>query len=169
MTITESRVSENPNRVRCFRKDALMPEVLDEKWDLIKVTCSQGFNRHVKFGLSFVKVYTPDAASTLSSSLSVSSPLQLAKNASPKEKKSCDETLGLPKNNVFARFRMRLDSSDSDKESDSSSSLFSKWKQEKDSPNKATSDHNVSGKFILDISMNFFYHNLTSRFQRRLR
>lgn len=149
MTINESRVSENPNRVRCFRKDALMPDVLDEKWELIKVTCTQGFNKHVKFGLSFIKVYTPDATTTSKTSCSptsVSSSIQPKAVTSPKEKISCDETLGLPKNNVFAKFRMRVDSSDSDKE-ESSSSLFSKWKQEKDSPKKSSNDLNISCKF----------------------
>lgn len=131
MTPPESRNLDSPNRVRCFSKDALMPEVLNEKWESIKVTCTQTFNKHVKYGLSFVKVHTPDAISTSTSS----SPFQnVAK--SPKEKKSCDETLDLPINNVFSQFKMRSDSSDSDKESEQSSSLFSKWKKEKDSPQK---------------------------------
>lgn len=159
MTVPDARVSENPNRVRCFRKDALMPDVLDEKWELIKVTCTQAFNKHVKYGLSFIKVHTPDASPTPSSPLPVSSALQTTV-ASPKEKKSCDESLGLPKNNVFAQFKIRGDSSDSDKETDSS--LFSKWKQEKESPKKASSDHNISCKLfkpcklLSDIQMFIF-------------
>lgn len=144
MTITESRVCENPNRVRCFRKQALMPDVSDEKWDLVKVTCTQGFNKHVKFGLSFIKVYTSDAtiSSTSSTSVAVSAPTQAKTVSSPKEQKCCDERLGLPKNSVFAQFRMRGDSSDSDKE-ETSSSLFSKWKQRKESPIKIS---NISCK-----------------------
>lgn len=152
MTIIESRVSECPNRVRCFGKDALMPDVADEKWDLVKVTCTQGFKKHVQFGLSFIKIHTPDAvpASSVSAS-SISIPNQTV-TRSPKEKKSCDEALGLPKTSVFAKFRMRLDSSDSDKESESSTTLFSKWKQNKDSPIKETS--NLSGEIISDESSN---------------
>ena len=128
---------ESPNRVRCFNKDALMPEVAEEKWELVKVTCTQGFNKHVLFGLSFITVHTPDAVTA-----SESSPTK----ASPKEKKSCDEALGLPKNSVFAKFRMRVDSSDSSDSStaEASSSLFSKWKNEKDSPIKESTVH--SGK-----------------------
>ncbi|XP_055301935.1 DNA repair protein XRCC1 [Sitodiplosis mosellana] len=147
MTIIDSRNSENPNRVRCFSRDALMPEVAEEKWELIKVTCTQGFNKHVLFGLSFIKIHTPDA---VAASVSESSPVKptvpsvTSVTASPKEKKSCDEALGLPKTSVFAKFRMRVDSSDSssDKEAETSSSLFSKWKKEKDTPLKDS--HNVS-------------------------
>lgn len=138
MTIPESRVSENPNRVRCFGKDALMPDVSEETWEMVKVTCTQGFNKHVQYGLSFIKIHTTD-------SVNVSTPASPAVKpniSSPKEKKGCDEALGLPKNSVFAKFRMRVDSSDSDKESEASSSLFSKWKEEKNSPEKV---HNLSG------------------------
>lgn len=131
MTIPQSRVSESPNRVRCFGKDALMPDVAEEKWDMVKVTCTQGFNKHVQFGLSFITIHTPDAVTP---SASQSSPVKPAVTASPKEKKTCDEALGLPENSAFAKFRMRVDSSDSDdKETDNGSTLFSKWKQEKDS------------------------------------
>lgn len=148
MTISESRVSENPNRVRCFAKDALMPDVLEEKWDLVKVTCTQGFNKHVQFGISFIKIYTSDAA-LATNSVSGSSSVQ-AITASPKEKKNCDEALGLPKHNAFAKFRIRVDSSDSDKELDTS--LFSQWKEKKDSPNKASNDKNLSCKFFPHFS-----------------
>lgn len=138
MSLPESRVSENPNRVRCFGKDSLMPEVLDEKWDLIKVTCTQ-VHKHAQFGLSFIKVSTPDAISTSTAAAASASPLATVVK-SPKDKKSCDDALELPKNSVFAQFKIRSDSSDSDKESEQSTSLFSKWKQEKNSPQKASTN-----------------------------
>lgn len=135
MTVPECRESKNPNHVRCFDKNSLMPEVLNEKWDLIKLICTQNFNKHVKFGLSFVKVHTPDAIAT---SVSRSPIASVAK--SPKVTKSCDEVLELPKNSVFSQFKMHGESSsDSDKESESSSSLFSKWKQS-NSPQKSTAN-----------------------------
>lgn len=152
MTIPDSRASENPNRVRCFAKDALMPDVASEKWELVKVTCTQGFNKHVQFGLSFVKVHTSDSIDASNSAAPVA---QTAVSASPKEKKVCGEKLELPKNNVFAQFRIRSDSSDSDKESLASTSLFSKWKDEKDSPKKDAKDLNISCK-----SRKSFFHHL---------
>lgn len=148
MTITESRVSENPNRVRCFAKDALMPDVIEEKWDLVQVKCIQNFNKHVQFGLSFIKVHTSDvvtAAASASPSVHRTSTI-----SSPKEKKSCDEALDLPKNSVFAKFRIRGDSTDSDN-SDKATSLFSKWKEEKNSPVKGANDKNISCKLHVSI------------------
>lgn len=122
MTVTESRVSENPNRVRCFQKDALDAELLKEKWDLVKVNCIQNFNQQVKFGLSFVTIHTSDAAPTST----VASPsVRSSIVSSPKEKKSCDEALSLPKTSVSAKFKMRGNLTDSDN-SDKSVSLFSK-------------------------------------------
>lgn len=155
MSLPESRVSENPNRVRCFGKDSLMPDVLDEKWDLIKVTCTQ-VHKHVQFGLSFIKVSIPDANSMCTATAAAASASPLATDAkSPKEKKTCDDALELPKNSVFAKFKMRSDSSDSDKESEQSSSLFSKWKQEKNSPQKASANgqSSTSCKLFIFIFM----------------
>lgn len=146
MTIPDSRVSESPNRVRCFGRDALLPDVAEEKWELIKVTCTQSFNKHVKFGLAFITVHTPDA---VAASVLELSPVKATVTSSPKEKKGCDEALGLPKTSAFAKFRMRVDSSDSDKEAETSSSLFSKWKQGKDTPAKDSSGYNISGMFIV--------------------
>lgn len=161
MTVPECRESKNPNHVRCFDKGSLMPEVLDEKWDLIKVTCQQSFNKNVQFGLSFIKIYAPDAISTASSASPLAS---VAK--SPKEKKSCDETFDLSKNSVFAQFKMRSDSSDSDKESDQSSSLFSKWKKTKDSPQKSSSNgQSLSCKlFIQKANQNSLFYCFTDIF-----
>lgn len=160
MTVPECRESKNPNHVRCFDKDALMPDVRDEKWDLIKVTCTQNFNKHVQFGLSFIEVHAPD---TISTSASASPLANVAK--SPKAKKICDETLELPKNSVFAQFKMRSDSSDSDKESEQSSSLFSKWKQTKDSPQKSSANgQSVSCKLFMknESQISFVFENNSS-------
>lgn len=64
MVIDECQSMKKSNRVRCFPKEALVPDVVDEEWDLVKVTCIQEFNTNVKFGLSFIKIYTSDAATT---------------------------------------------------------------------------------------------------------
>lgn len=64
MVITECQSMKKSNRVRCFPKEALVPDVVDEKWDLVKVTCIQEFNTNVKFGLSFIKIHTSDTATT---------------------------------------------------------------------------------------------------------
>ncbi|CAG7831823.1 unnamed protein product [Allacma fusca] len=56
MTPTDSRNSSNPNRVRMFGLDKLDKLVAAQKWDLVKVVCTQEFNTHVQFGLSFINV-----------------------------------------------------------------------------------------------------------------
>lgn len=109
MTSMDSKNSTHTNRVRFFTKNVLIEPVCNESYDLIKIVCTQPFNKHVKFGLSFVKLQTPVD-------------LVNEDNEKPSEipKKEC---LNLGK------FRMRQDS-DSDS---SSSNLFSKWKKSKDS------------------------------------
>lgn len=64
MVITECQSMKKSNRVRCFPKEALVPDVVDEKWDYVKVTCIQEFNTNVKFGLSFIKIHNSDTATT---------------------------------------------------------------------------------------------------------
>lgn len=122
MTPLESRDSTVPNRVRCFKADVLLKPACDEKWDFLKMLCTQPFNKHVQYGISFIKVH---CAAEM-------------KEISVKEKTKCETLLDLPANNVFAQFKLRDESSsDSD-----NTSLFSKWKQD-NSPEKNQS----SGKY----------------------
>lgn len=60
MTPVESRSSQNVNKVRMFTKDQLSKPECDEKWDRIKIVCTQPFNKHVQYGLSFIKFHTSD-------------------------------------------------------------------------------------------------------------
>ena len=45
MNPTESRASQNPNRVRIFSTDQLSQAVTGQKWDRAKVVCTQPFNK----------------------------------------------------------------------------------------------------------------------------
>ncbi|KAL3276299.1 hypothetical protein HHI36_024197 [Cryptolaemus montrouzieri] len=58
MSAIESRQSTNINRVRMFKKEDLSKPECEEKWDRIKIVCTQPFNRHVKYGLSFIKFHS---------------------------------------------------------------------------------------------------------------
>lgn len=144
MTPLEGRSSENKNRVRCFKNENLLPDVRDDKWDLVKMVCTQPFNKYVQYGLSFVKIYTAQTTSTEPSSTQIN-------NDSPKVKLSCQEVLKLPENNVFSQFRFRQDSTDSS-ESDTASSLFSKWKQIKS--DDSSNNRILSRKFLMSYSCN---------------
>lgn len=60
MTPLESRQSQNVNKVRMFTKEHFSKPECDEKWDRIKVVCTQPFNKHVQYGLSFVNIHSSD-------------------------------------------------------------------------------------------------------------
>lgn len=112
------------NRVRCFAKNALISPVCDDKWDLIKVVCTQPFNKHVKYGLSFVKVHCVDEAPV-----------------NPTGQKANY----LSSATMFGRFKVREDSPDSDLDDGKpSSTLFSKWREEKLSPTKESGGTNTA-------------------------
>lgn len=62
MTPIESRNSSDLNRVRMFGPDKLNKVVAEQKWDRVKVICTQPFNKKLQYGLSFITVRAPDKA-----------------------------------------------------------------------------------------------------------
>ncbi|XP_052849821.1 DNA repair protein XRCC1 [Drosophila gunungcola] len=109
MTPIESKNSSNQNRVRCFSGPALAESVLPEKWKLLKIVCTQPFNRHVQYGLSFVKVHVVGAPANV---------------AAPPKVKSL-----LPNGMMqFGAFKLREESPDS--ETDNQVNRFQRWKKE---------------------------------------
>lgn len=63
MTPGDSKQWTNTNRVRMFGKDKFSKGVAEQKWDRVKLVCTQPYNKSEKYGLSFVKLHsTPDAA-----------------------------------------------------------------------------------------------------------
>ncbi|VDK40949.1 unnamed protein product [Taenia asiatica] len=49
------------NRVRIFSSSELTPSVSSQKWDIVRVNCTQPFNTEVQYGLAFIRFYrTPD-------------------------------------------------------------------------------------------------------------
>ncbi|XP_076274123.1 DNA repair protein XRCC1 [Rhynchophorus ferrugineus] len=58
MTPLESRQSQNINKVRMFKQKDFSETERNEKWDRVKIICTQPFNRHVQYGLSFVNFYS---------------------------------------------------------------------------------------------------------------
>ena len=45
MSLSESRSGSGSNRVRMFDFDKLSEDVANEKWDRVKVVCTQPFNK----------------------------------------------------------------------------------------------------------------------------
>ncbi|XP_055603108.1 DNA repair protein XRCC1 [Uranotaenia lowii] len=122
MSPIESRNSENPNRVRCFSMSALIESVAKDRWDLVKIICTQPFNSRVQYGVSFVKLHSPSAEIKPSNN----------KSLVPEkfQKKIDEETVKKepPKVLQLGRFTIREESPDSDGAS-SSTTLFARWKQ----------------------------------------
>ncbi|CAO1406143.1 unnamed protein product, partial [Diamesa serratosioi] len=121
MTPVESRRSENPNRVRCFNKSLLIEGVCDEKWDLVKIVCTQPFAR-VQYGLSFITLHSPSEESDKDENGFKSKP----------EQKSGEKI-------KFGKFYLRNDSDDDAEKKDESLSAYHKWKLSKDDKNASAS------------------------------
>lgn len=60
MTPMDARQGTNLNRVRMFGSDKLSQSFVKEKWDRIKVVCTQPFNKSVQYGLAFIKLHSPE-------------------------------------------------------------------------------------------------------------
>lgn len=59
MTLREAKDGTNVNSVRFFKKADFTKPTCDEKWDRVKIVCTQPFNKHVQYGLAFVTLHAP--------------------------------------------------------------------------------------------------------------
>ncbi|KAM6910777.1 DNA repair protein XRCC1 [Xenentodon cancila] len=59
MSPTESRNGSNMNRVRFFGPSQLQKSPAQEKWDRVKIVCSQPYSKNIAYGLAFVKFHSP--------------------------------------------------------------------------------------------------------------
>lgn len=121
MTIIEAKNGNNPNRVRCFTNNILVESVAKQKWDLIKVICTQPFNNKIQYGLSFITLHTPEEVMNDNSPVKPVLVAKAAKTEDSSEKKS-----------KFGKFAMRADSgSDDDKKDKDTTTPFNRWKSSK--------------------------------------
>ncbi|XP_064498420.1 protein XNDC1N isoform X2 [Pseudopipra pipra] len=58
MTPEDSKLGRNRCGVRMFKEDFPVPAV-GQLWDRLRLTCSQPFSPHSRFGLSFIRLRTP--------------------------------------------------------------------------------------------------------------
>ena len=137
MTPLESKSSNNTNRVRCFSKEALVPNVVDNKWSLVKIVCTQPFNKHVPYGLSFIKIHVQGNK--------IAKKQELEKNLVPKQffESAKAENDNKVLNNI-SKLKFRENSPDS--ENDKCTSLFSRWKKLKDIRDEQVSVASCSNK-----------------------
>uniref|UniRef100_A0A131YYP7 DNA-repair protein XRCC1 n=1 Tax=Rhipicephalus appendiculatus TaxID=34631 RepID=A0A131YYP7_RHIAP len=60
MTPMDARQGTNLNRVRMFGAEKLSQSFVKEKWDRIKIVCTQPFNKSIQYGLAFIKLHSPE-------------------------------------------------------------------------------------------------------------
>ncbi|XP_032075569.1 short transient receptor potential channel 2-like [Thamnophis elegans] len=60
MVPADAKQDRNRSGVRMFKEGDLLAPALAEKWDRVRLTCSQPFNRHAQFGLAFLHIRTPE-------------------------------------------------------------------------------------------------------------
>ncbi|XP_060756530.1 DNA repair protein XRCC1 isoform X2 [Neoarius graeffei] len=71
MSPFESRGNSNLNRVRFFGPQQLVKSTSQEKWDRVKIVCTQPYNKNIAYGVAFIKFHslpnddTPAATSPL--------------------------------------------------------------------------------------------------------
>ncbi|KAG7469034.1 hypothetical protein MATL_G00124570 [Megalops atlanticus] len=68
MSPSESRGGTNTNRVRLFGPSQLVKAAAQEKWDRVKIVCSQPYSKTIAYGVSFVKFHSPPDNSDLPTS-----------------------------------------------------------------------------------------------------
>lgn len=59
MSPTESRNSTNTNRVRFFSTNQLVKATASEKWDRVKIVCTQPYTKTTAYGITFIKFHSP--------------------------------------------------------------------------------------------------------------
>uniref|UniRef100_A0A673FTV0 DNA repair protein XRCC1 n=1 Tax=Sinocyclocheilus rhinocerous TaxID=307959 RepID=A0A673FTV0_9TELE len=62
MSPTESRNGTNTSRVRFFGPSQLVKATAQEKWDRVKMVCSQPYSKSTAYGVSFIKLQSPPDA-----------------------------------------------------------------------------------------------------------
>ncbi|XP_068122638.1 protein XNDC1N isoform X3 [Hyperolius riggenbachi] len=56
MSPADSRLRKNARGVRMFKQSDFLAEAADERWDRLRITCSQPFNKQEQFGLCFLRI-----------------------------------------------------------------------------------------------------------------
>uniref|UniRef100_A0A0N5AE60 BRCT domain-containing protein n=1 Tax=Syphacia muris TaxID=451379 RepID=A0A0N5AE60_9BILA len=101
MNLTESRSEKNGNRVRIFSDLEMITAVSKQKWDVVKIVCTQPFNLNLPYGLSFVNFTTDDG-----SNLSRQKKETVPKIAFKLKQTSDDSTCSLAAGTMFKQKRL---------------------------------------------------------------
>ncbi|XP_070799791.1 protein XNDC1N [Pituophis catenifer annectens] len=84
MMPADAKQDRNRSGVRMFKEGDLLASALAEKWDRVRLTCSQPFNRHAQFGLAFIHIRTPEDSEERRGDPAAPSPCQASPESAPK-------------------------------------------------------------------------------------
>uniref|UniRef100_A0A8C5MCL0 DNA-repair protein Xrcc1 N-terminal domain-containing protein n=1 Tax=Leptobrachium leishanense TaxID=445787 RepID=A0A8C5MCL0_9ANUR len=59
MNPSDSRLGKERSTVRMFKEGDFLTEAVAERWDRLRVICSQPFNKQAAFGLAFIRLRSP--------------------------------------------------------------------------------------------------------------
>uniref|UniRef100_A0A1Q3F068 Putative dna repair protein n=1 Tax=Culex tarsalis TaxID=7177 RepID=A0A1Q3F068_CULTA len=119
MSPIESRNSTNSGRVRCFTAKELVEPVARERWDLVKIICTQPFNSRVQYGVAFVTLHSAGGEKKDKALVPAAFQRQIQEEIGKKEPSKALQ---------LGRFKLREESPDSDEGSTSAVGLFARWK-----------------------------------------
>lgn len=110
MAEKDARNSEKTNQVKCFMTSEMEEKVLRREWDLVKVICTQIFNKHVEYGINFVTLHG-----------------KLVDGEKVKEKVVQETSSVISPGKMFGRFKMREESPEEDEPK--GVGIMARWKQ----------------------------------------
>nr|CDS17447.1 DNA repair protein XRCC1 [Echinococcus granulosus] len=85
MSPADAKKGVSLNRVRIFSSSELTPSISCQKWDILRVNCTQPFNTEFQYGLAFIRFYrTPDVVDVIPTA---------ATEEGGNSSKECDELL----------------------------------------------------------------------------
>jgi DNA-repair protein XRCC1 len=139
MTIIDARNETNPNRTRMFSKDLFVGSVADQKWDLVKILCTQTFNNRKQYGISFINLFTNEEVKPSYDDDSPVKSKTVVQQPKPITPSSSKPTI------ACGKFQFRDSSSEDEGEI---TSPFAKWKNKKASLGVSSSTENTTSTDI---------------------
>lgn len=103
MSPKESQDGTNSNRVRIFGSDKFTKELADEKWDRVKIVCTQPFNKTAQYGLAFVKFHSTSESSQTKQSEKTPPSSKVQRMGSFTLKSDADDSSSLVPGSLFSK------------------------------------------------------------------
>ncbi|GBP58963.1 DNA repair protein XRCC1 [Eumeta japonica] len=108
ITPSEARKNDDVEKVRSFDYSQLASDTKNLSWDRVRIVCSQPYNKHCKYGLSFIHIFEPEGeSSSVSQSLAATTPTPIPPRLLDLDTKSSDEEDNFKPGELFAKYRAK--------------------------------------------------------------